>query len=646
MLEPEGRHLLLDALRPPTGYTFDRAIGTTFSLDLAALLTAPVGFALLDRETTDGRVTTDPVALLEAVRRNADRIDMFCQAGLIGLPADYRPIVSYLESSIHEVTAPHAGAIFHPKVWLIRYRRADDAVGDDGPAQRYRLLCLSRNLTFDRSWDTVLRLEGEPSAARDERNEPLARFLRSLRSMAREPLEPGLADELGMLADEVLRVRFEPPPGFDELAFWPLGIDRRRSTWPFDTRIDRMLIVSPFLSPDGLERFARPRSDGRDTLISRPESFDALGATALRRFGGTFTLSGDSVGVEEATDVEEPADADRRDVVVDESLAERPGIELRGLHAKLYVADAGTRARVWTGSANATGAAFGGNVEFLVELEGKKSHCGVDAVIGQRDDGLSLRDLLETYTPRSDEPQDPTPEQRLERRLDAVRRELAGLRFTARVDSDEDDAYQLRLVGEPRAGRPIGSGWSDLEIRCRPLTLSAAYGRSVDIGSESIAVEFGAVSFSALTSFFAFEIEGRDAGLSATVAFLVNARLVGAPTDRRERVLVELLKDRSALLRFLLFLLGGEPSDQLAMELGPSLLSGVVGDDDGPKDPIEWQNLFEPMVRALARDPRQLDDIDRLVRDLRRTEEGLALLPDDWDTIWEPIRAAREELRS
>ena len=52
------------------------------------------------------------------------------------------------------------------------------------------------------------------------------------------------------------------------------------------------------------------------------------------------------------------------------------------------------------------------------------------------------------------------------------------------------------------------------------------------------------------------------------------------------------------------------------------------------------------MVRALARDPRQLDDIDRLVRDLGRTAEGRALLPDDWDTIWEPIRAAREELRS
>src|SRR5687767_6042393 len=95
MLEPASRLLLLDALRPPSGYRLDHAVGTTFSLDLAALLAAPVGFALLDREADDGRPVTDPVALLEAVRRNADRIDIFCQAGQIALPPEYRPIISY-----------------------------------------------------------------------------------------------------------------------------------------------------------------------------------------------------------------------------------------------------------------------------------------------------------------------------------------------------------------------------------------------------------------------------------------------------------------------------------------------------------------------------------------------------------------------
>lgn len=103
MLEPEGRQFLLDALRPPAGLGLDRAIGTTYTLDLTALLTAPVGFALLDREASDGRSTADPVALLDAVRRNAERIDIFCQAGAIALPWNYQPILTYVEESIHEV---------------------------------------------------------------------------------------------------------------------------------------------------------------------------------------------------------------------------------------------------------------------------------------------------------------------------------------------------------------------------------------------------------------------------------------------------------------------------------------------------------------------------------------------------------------
>jgi hypothetical protein len=45
------------------------------------------------------------------------------------------------------------------------------------------------------------------------------------------------------------------------------------------------------------------------------------------------------------------------------------------------------------------------------------------------------------------------------------------------------------------------------------------------------------------------------------------------------------------------------------------------------------------MVRALAHDPRKLDDIARLVRDLERADAGRALLPEDWSAIWRPIAA-------
>ena len=45
MLAPDSRELLLDALRPPTGCSLDRAVATTFTLDLETALTVPLAFA-------------------------------------------------------------------------------------------------------------------------------------------------------------------------------------------------------------------------------------------------------------------------------------------------------------------------------------------------------------------------------------------------------------------------------------------------------------------------------------------------------------------------------------------------------------------------------------------------------------------------
>ncbi len=40
MLDPQDRQLLFDALRPDPGMVLDRAVGTSFSLDLEALALA------------------------------------------------------------------------------------------------------------------------------------------------------------------------------------------------------------------------------------------------------------------------------------------------------------------------------------------------------------------------------------------------------------------------------------------------------------------------------------------------------------------------------------------------------------------------------------------------------------------------------
>ena len=225
MLDPRDRSLLLDSLRPPLGYRLDEAIGTSYTLDLLALLTAPLAFTYFDWEDDDGQPSADPLALLEAVRRHSERIHLFCQAGAIKLPPAGRPLIAYLEKNVIEVQSPNSEGIFHPKVWFLRYLPSDET-----EPIRYRLLCLSRNLTFDRSWDTVLVLDGELTERKNAfaRNHPLGNFVRALPKMAVQPVSKKLMKTIAGFEREVRRVAFEVPKGFDSSRLCSRGRARTR----------------------------------------------------------------------------------------------------------------------------------------------------------------------------------------------------------------------------------------------------------------------------------------------------------------------------------------------------------------------------------------------------------------------------------
>jgi hypothetical protein len=67
--------------------------------------------------------------------------------------------------------------------------------------------------------------------------------------------------------------------------------------------------------------------------------------------------------------------------------------------------------------------------------------------------------------------------------------------------------------------------------------------------------------------------------------------------------------------------------------------------DSGASRQLQFP-LFEALVRTLDRNPKKLDQISRLVTDLKKSAEGQTLLPDPFDDIWQPIWAAREALNS
>jgi hypothetical protein len=595
MLRTDDRALLTEALAPPPDHELELLVGTTYSLQLSALLSVPLSLTFADWEDAHGSPVREPVASLEAVRRYADRITVFCQGGAT-VATDEPPIVaSWLEDVVIPVKAPVAGGVFHPKVWVARYRSPDPG---EGP--RYRMLCASRNLTFDRCWDTVLILDGAPSVrggvVRETR--PLADFVAALPALAVASLTSGRERQIADLVDELRRVRFDPPEGCDGLAFHPLGI-RGHAANPFTTRRSRMLVVAPFVGAGFLSRLNTEQTDA-NLLVSREEELEQLPAARLGHFDRICAL--DDIG-----DTREEADVDGR---------------LTGLHAKLYVADAGWHAHLWTGSANATTAAFEKNVEFLVRLDGTRKLIGVDAVLGEPGDPTSLAHLLVDVT-FPDAPCEPDARIKLERELDGLAHDLAATRLTALVTSHGLD-FALELVADLPPLIP-----PDARLRCWPLTDSGAHHPDpVSINGKTIA-RFEGVTLANITAFFVIELRMRRGALDVGKSFLVRVTLDGLPEGRRQAIMRELLADPEQVLRLLRALLAFDSPDGIG---GMNFIAAL---GTGSREVRYEPPLLESLLKALAESPSSVVAVASLIDEIRSA--GDDLLPADFLAIWEPI---------
>jgi hypothetical protein len=614
VLAPKDRSLLLEALRPPAGYRLDVAVCTTYSLDLMAMLVAPLAFTFFDWEGNDGEPTRDPNALLEAIRRNVDRIHLFCQAGQIAVPGAYKPLFSYLESAIHEVRPHRPGGVFHPKVWVLRYVAPDEM-------PRYRLLCASRNLTFDRSWDTLLVLDGVTGRKVNRHNAPLARFIQALPELAVQGLEGETANTIGKLAADLGRVEFELPQHVDELRFWPLGLPGEEDQWPFPAQANRGLVIAPFLGASTLKRL---NVSTEQTLVSRIDSLAVLDEGQLAGYE-TLALS-------------DGADLEAEDLVSDDAVSDED-TTLSGLHAKLFAFDDNGQGRVWTGSANATNAAFHRNVEFLVEMRGQSRHMGVEAILSPSEKGVNvMRDLLEPFTPQEGGVSDPG-QQAVDQALFALRQFVVDQGLAVSVSVADEDLFDLQVAPAHEIALPECA----FELDCWPLTLKQEAGARQMMTDARMRLAFPSLSFEALTTFFAFEGRVVAGGQSGTCRFVMNLPGTGFPENRRQRLLQCLLKDRNQVMRYLWLLL----AEDGALSLGDFTGSTVSGEGtgEGPEGFHADMPMLEVLIRALDRNPDKLDQVARFVAELQGTEEGRALLPEDFDDVWVPLWAAREALR-
>lgn len=91
-------------LMPPDGYRLDRAVGTTYSLDLEALTAVAICLGL--SEETDSKLMQNPIGMLNALQKVSDKIVLFCEAGQIKVPTKPTALSILLEKMVVEVALP------------------------------------------------------------------------------------------------------------------------------------------------------------------------------------------------------------------------------------------------------------------------------------------------------------------------------------------------------------------------------------------------------------------------------------------------------------------------------------------------------------------------------------------------------------
>lgn len=592
MLQPANRLTLIDSMRPPAGFHFESAMAVTYTLDLRALLAAPAALAFSSRanDTSDASDTYEPIELIHALRSHARKLTVFSQAGEIGLPPSRRAF-AFLERTVVPVTAPRGG-IVHPKVWVLRYEAAGDQSDRHPPDSRLRVLIASRNLTFDESWDTVVRLD-ETTESTGVLLEPVGELFEHLlqRSIARVPADH--RERVRSLSTALQGTRFALPPGVDNLRVHVLGLIDTPALLPSDA--ERSLIISPFLSDDFFTSVHPVRID---ELVSSPEWLDRLKPDSL-------------ANVDEALAFD---DGGAPDFAGDESRRSLfdPGRPLVGLHAKIFAFEDQGRARLFLGSANATGPAFNNNVEILAELTGSIDVLGIDRLCGGTEDERGLRDYFYEY--RRDE----TPGPQEEPSLDYYRHAIARLAIEGHIEESGAGWVVTYRTTKPM---PV---LSDVSIHCWPLA-TAGNRRQVRDG-EPLEVRFE-TSLENLSGFLAFELAHED----TLSSFVVPVLLVGVPEQRDRLLLRMLIGNAERFFRYLMALLEEDSAEFSLLDTIERISNEPVTPDDGGGSMS--LPVLEKLLRTMRRDPAKLDGLHPLVSDLADDDA----LPPGFAELWRMI---------
>ncbi|MDN3585015.1 phospholipase D family protein [Mucilaginibacter flavus] len=591
MLQPDKDRLDLGLLlSPPIGFQVDKAIATCYSLDLDALISIPI--ALCFSTTLEFNVTEHIVEILEAIRRTSESIKIYCQKGQIKVPQNQHRLYHFIEKCLVQVP-PKPERSFHPKVWIIRFK-GENAI-------RYRIIVMSRNLTFDRSWDVVFQVEGEVQPERKNsygRNRPLVDFAKYLVNMSPEDWSAQFLADLG-------KVQFTlDGQGIDEFDFLPMGIPKYSGEGFLSERYDQLAVVSPFVSKTGLT-YLLGHCKGKPTLFTRLFEIRKLKDHIKERLD-IYHLDHAFVEAEEnmESDTNENEDQQHQD-----------------LHAKIYCGKSGWNATLYLGSANCSHRALTRNVEFMVRLKGRDSRIGPKVFC----DELLNTGWFFKYAPNDEitiEEEELCNRQQL---LQDLRVEFANILIEANAARHEEGTYCINLRMD------LSQITCDQQIKASCYLLNAEnHERSLLFG-EINEWEVRHLAELDLSSFLIIRLQ--DNKSHAESEFAIKIIISGLPESRGNRIFSDIISNSHLFFKYLRFLLAENLWEE--QDSGSTNTATQFGFGSGQFN-LQEEPIYENMLKAISREPQKLLEIRQVMEKIASEDtDAVSIIPANFKVLWD-----------
>lgn len=573
-----------EVLMPPVGYKLERAIGTTYSLDLETLTAVSIALGLI--EDTDSELINNPISMLSALQKISDRIVVFCEAGQIKLPSKPNALCLTLEKMVVPVSVPFDKKInrfpaFHPKTWLLEYSN------EDGEKQ-YRFVVMSRNMTFDHSWDVACALDGDTTSDGEVGTEPIVDFLRFLRKQLNKDLinYSRQYNDLSYMIKTIPQVRFHVENGFSECVIMPMGIGAgsydMAANWLFTENFHELVVMSPFLTGSVIENFndpAKTLTGTTRTLITRRSELPKITGGKASNFD-VYVMKDDIIDGESSISDGE-----------DEQSEQESGKQ--DIHAKIYVRRKYSTTDLFLGSMNASYAAINSNVEMMLRLRTKNSVLNgekfLDDIMGEDREGK--KNPFELVIPEDmDASEDTSLQDQVEQRI----KEICRVKMTATVESN-DDRYDIRVAAD------IDDKQDGVVIR--PLRSN----------KESVLMpemDFNSLDMLQLSEFYVASVTIADCTLERVIMIPTS----GIPEGRDAEIIKNVIKTRNQFIEYVAFILG---DDYVQSFLENKKSSGGYGEwDQNSAMPA----VYEKMLKTSISDPDRLGEIQYITKAIEEEE--------------------------